>query len=78
MLGSFQWRGGRPTTLAYGRAVLAAGAGRVGFFFFSSCLPYLPFLMPQYLGRRPDILKYCGAGRYNPAVVVSYYWRRAC
>ena len=76
VLGSFQCWGGRPITLAYGRAVLAAGAGRVGFF-FSSRLPYLPFLMPQYLGRRPDILKYCGAGHYNPAVVVSYYWRRA-
>ena len=25
---------GRPTTLAYGRAVLAAGAGRVGSFFY--------------------------------------------
>ena len=33
--------------------------------------------MPHLLGRRLDILKYCGLGRYNPAVVVSYYRRRA-
>ena len=26
---------------------------------------------------RLDILKCCGLGRYNPTVVVSYYWRRA-
>ena len=45
-------------------------------FVFSSRLSYLPFLMP-HLGRRLDILKYCGLGRYNPMVVVSYYRRRA-
>ena len=37
-----------------GPAVLAAGAGQVGcfffLFFFSSCLSYLPFLMPYLLG----------------------------
>ena len=46
---------GGPTTLAYGRqepAVLAAGAGRVGYFlFYFSCrLSYFPFLMPHLLG----------------------------
>ena len=29
------------------------------------------------LGKRQDILKYRGLGRYNPTVVVSYYRRRA-
>ena len=29
------------------------------------------------VGRLLDVLKYCGLGRYNPAVVVSYYRRRA-
>ena len=29
------------------------------------------------VGRRLDILKYCGLGRSNPAVVISYYRRRA-
>ena len=58
-----------------GPAVLAAGAGWVGYvlFIFKSRLSYLPFLMPHLL----DILKYCGLGRSNPAVVVSYYRRRA-
>ena len=44
---------GHPTALhivGQGPAVLAAGAGRVGYFFiFSSCLSYLPFLMPHLL-----------------------------
>ena len=74
---------GRPTTLAYGRAgpaVLAAGAGRVGcfFYFFLFPLAYLSsFSNASSFGRRLDILKYCGLGRFNPTVVVSYYWRRA-
>ena len=67
-----------------GHAVLAAGAGRVGCFFlfffsfvcFSSRI-LSSFSNASYLGRRPDILKYCGTGRYNLAVVVSYYWKRA-
>ena len=34
-----------------GPAMLAAGAGRVGYFYiFSSCLSYFPFLMPNLLG----------------------------
>ena len=72
---------GRPTTLAYGRAgaaVLAAGAGRVScffIFFISSILS--TFSNASSLWRQLDILKYCGLGRYNPTVVVSYYWRRA-
>ena len=60
-------------------AVLAAGAGRVGCFiiiiFISSIISSLS--NASSLGRRLDILKYCGHGRYNPMVVVSYYWRRA-
>ena len=70
---------GRPTNSAYGRqgpAVLAAVAGWVdcfffSFFFISSILS--AFSNASSLGRRLDILKYCGHGRYNPLVVVSYY-----
>ena len=86
VLGSFQCRVGHPTTLAMvGQepAVLAAGAGRVDcVYFFFSLLFFISSILSSfsnasYLGRRLDILKYCGVGRYNPAVVVSYYWRRA-
>ena len=63
-----------------GPAVLAAAAGRVGFsfcifFFISSILS--SFFNASSVGRRLDVLKYCGLCRYNPAVVVSYYRRRA-
>ena len=67
-----------------GPAALATGAGRIGFFFFFFFFFFLissilsSFYNASYLGRRLDILKYCGVGRYNPAIVVSYYWRRAC
>ena len=68
-----------------GPAVLAAGAGRVGcfwllffFFFFLGHLVYPIFLSnASSVGRRLDILKYFGLGRYNAAIVVSYYRRRA-
>ena len=65
-----------------GPVVLAAGAGLVGcfyvfflFFFILSVLSSFSNASP--VGRRLDILKYCGLGRYHPAVVVSYYRRRA-
>ena len=82
-LGSFQCRGVLLLwhMIGQGPAVLAAGAGRVGCFFFlfyffiSSILS--SFSNASSLGRRLDILKYCGLGRYNATVVVSYYWRRA-
>ena len=46
---------GRPTTLGYGRAgaycaCSRSGTGGLFFFFFSSRLSYLPFLMPHLLG----------------------------
>ena len=67
---------GRSTTLVgQGLAVLAADAGWVGYFsfyFFHLVCPIF-FSDASSVGRRPDILKYCGLGRYNPAVVVSYY-----
>ena len=78
---------GRPITLdmvGQGPAVLAAGAGRVGcfcfhliypFFFISSILS--SFSNASSLGKRLEELKYCGLGRYNPTIVVSYYRRRA-
>ena len=60
--------------------MLATGAEWVAmfyFYFFKSRLSYLPFSNASSVGRRLDILKYCGLGRSNPAVVVSYYQRRA-
>ena len=57
------------------------------FFFFCCCFVYVvvvfissilsPFSNASSLGRRLDKLKCCGLGRYNPPVVVSYYWRCA-
>ena len=82
VLGSFQCRGVLLLwhMVGQGPAVLAAGAGWVGFFFFfffliSSILS--SFSNASSVGRRLDILRYCGLSRSNPAVVVSYYWRRA-
>ena len=51
VLGSFQCRGVllRWNLVGQGLAVLAAGAGRVGYF-FKSRLSYLPFLMLHLLG----------------------------
>ena len=71
---------GRPTTLAYGRAGACCACSRCGtgglfFFFISSILSF--FSNASSVDRGLDILKYCGLGRYNPAVVVSYYRRRA-
>ena len=81
VLGSFQCRGALLLwhMVGQGPAVLAAGAGWVGcfiyIFFISSILS--SFSNASSVGRLLDILKYCGLGRYNPAVVVSYYRRRA-
>ena len=86
VLGSFQCRGVLLLRhmVVQGPTVLAAGAGRVGWFFFflffffffiSSILS--SFSNASFLWRRLDKLKYCGLSRYNPTVVVSYYWRRA-
>ena len=61
-----------------GRAVLAAGAGRVGYFyifFISSILS--SFFNASSVGRLLDILKYFGLSHYNPAVVVCCYQRCA-
>ena len=80
VLGTFQCRGVLLLLhmVGQGPTVLAAGAGQVGcFLFFSSHQSYLPFLMPHVFGVWLDILKYCGFGRYNLTVVVSYYWN-AC
>ena len=59
-----------------GPAVLAAGAGRVG------CIVFISSILSSFsdvssVWRRLDILKYCGLGSYIPAVVSSYYRRRA-
>ena len=83
VLGSFQCRGVLLLShmVGQGPAVLAAGAGRVGCFFFFLIFFISSFLSSMSnassLGRRLDILKYCGLGRYYPTVVVSYYPRRA-
>ena len=79
-LGSFQcrdvfllWH-----TVGQGPAVLAAAAGWEGcFFIFFMSSSLSPFSNASSLWRWPDIQNYCGLGRYNPTVVVSYYWRRA-
>ena len=59
------------------------------FFFFFCCFVFISSILSSFsnassVGRRLDILKYCGLGRYNPAVVVSYtgsvlakYWLTA-
>ena len=69
-----------------GPVVLAADAGRVGYLFYIVFFLFLFFFISSILssfsnassvGRRLDILKYCGLCRYNPAVVVSYYRRCA-
>ena len=48
----------------------------VSFFFVISSI-LSSFSNASSIGRLLDILKYCGLGRYNPAVVVTYYRRRA-
>ena len=60
-------------------AVLAPGAGWVAMFycFFFNLVYLSSFSNASSVGRRLDILKYCGLGRSNPAVVVNYYRRRA-
>ena len=65
-----------------GPAVLGAGAGRVGCFVFVLFCFFISSILSSFsnassLWRRLDILKYCGLGRINPTVVVSYYLRRA-
>ena len=74
---------GCPITLVYGRAGACYACSRCGtgvlffsvFFFLLSILS--SFSYASSLGGWLDILKYCGLGRYNPTVVVSYYQRRA-
>ena len=65
-----------------GPVLLAGGVGQVGYFLFIIFFLILSILSSfsnaSSVWRRLDILKYCGLGHYNPAVVVSYYWRRAC
>ena len=65
VLGSFQCRGVLLLwhLVGQGPAVFTAGMGRVGCFFFTSILS--SFSNASSLGRRLDILKYCGLGRYN-------------
>ena len=60
-----------------GPAVLAAGAGWVDYF---SYFFYISSILSSFSNASSvelDILKYCGLGRYNPALVVSYHRRRA-
>ena len=66
--------------------MLAAGAGRFFFFFFFCLFVLFVFFISSILssfsdasalGRRLDTLKYCGIGRYNPTVVVSYRYNPA-
>ena len=76
---------GRPTTLVYGRAGACCACSRCGtgvLFFFCLFVFFISSILSSVsnassLGRRLDILKYCGLGRSNPTVVVSYYRRRS-
>ena len=74
----------RPTTLAYGRAGACCACSRCGmgglfffFFFFLNLSILSSFSNASSVGRWLDVLKYCGLGHSNPAVVVSYYRRCA-
>ena len=61
-----------------GPAVLAVGAEQVDYFIlFVISFVLFSFSNASSVGKRLDILKYCGIGCYNPAVSVSYYRRRA-
>ena len=80
VLGSFQCRGVTLLWHMVGQrpAVLAAGAGWVGCFSIFFILSIMSsFSKTSSLGRGLDIRKCCGLGRYNTALVVSYYWRHA-
>ena len=71
---------GRPTTLAYGRTGACCACSRCGtggLFFFFFFFFHLVYPNASSVGRWLDILKYCGLDRYNTAVGVSYYRRRA-
>ena len=67
----------RPATLACGRAGACCACSRcwmgglILFFFILSVLS--SFSNASSLGRRLDILKYCGLDLYYPSVVFSYY-----
>ena len=79
VLGSFQCRGILLLwhMVGQGPAVLAAGVGWVGFYSFFLMSILSSFSNASSVGRCLDILKYCGLGRSNPVIVVSYYRRRA-
>ena len=80
VLGSFQYRGVLLLWHMVGQGACYAcsrcGTGGLFFIFFISFV-LSSFSKASSVGRRLDILKYCGLGRYNPSVVVSYYRRRA-
>ena len=67
------------TALAYGRTGACGTGGLffVVFFFFFVSTILSSFSDASSLGRELDILNYCGLGRYNPTVVISYYRRCA-
>ena len=84
VLGSFQCRGVLLLwhMVGQGPTVLSAGAGRVGYFLVFHLVYPIFFSNTSSLGRRLDILKYCGRGRYNPTVVTTggvsaKYWLTA-
>ena len=82
VLGSFQCRGVRLLWHMVGQGACCAcsrcGTGRAVLYLYFFNSPILSsFSNASSVGRRLDILKYCGLGRYNSAKVVSYYRRRA-
>ena len=85
MLGSFQCQGVLLRAVLHmvgqGLAVLQqVRHGWVVFFIYFFISPILSSLSnASSVGRRLDILKYCGLGRYNPAIVttggvLAKYW----
>ena len=92
VLSSFQCRGVLLLWHMVGQGLLCLQQVRYGwavffFFFFFFFLLFLfcyfissiqsSFSNASSLGRRLEILKYCGLGHYPPTVVVSYYRMRA-
>ena len=82
VLGSVQCRGVLLLRHMVGQGPAVRAAGAAGWAMFCFVLFLISSILSSFsnassVGKRLDILKYCGLGHSNPAVVVSYYRRRA-